>query len=115
MIFRLSSVAENSISNIKEMSSTGLQHAIEQHTHLELKISIHAPICLLPYQGKYLGNENLLIVNLGLLTINTEDRQMSLMDVKKMHAQGANEDEILKEMIAQSYDQFKVSYESKRV
>lgn len=102
-------MAENSLSNLKEMSATGMQHTIDQHTHLDLKISIHAPICILPYQGKFLGNENLLIVNLGLVTINTEERKMSVMDVRKMHSQGAKEEEILKEMIAQSYDQFKVT------
>lgn len=102
-------MAENSISNFKEMSATGIQHAIDQHSHLDLKISIHAPICILPYQGKFIGNENLLIINLGLLTVNTEERKMSLMDVKRMHSEGAKEDEILKEMIAQSYDQFKIT------
>lgn len=107
--FRLSSVAENSLTNIKEMSATGLQHTIDQHTHLDVKISIHAPICILPYQGRYTGSENALIVNLGLLTVNTEERKKSLLDVRKMYATGANEEEILQEMIAQSYDQFKVS------
>lgn len=92
------------------MSATGMQHAIDQHTHLELDISIHAPICLLPYQGKYLGNENVLVVNLGLLTINTSERTVSILNVRKMHAQGAKEEEILKEVMAQSYDQFKVRW-----
>lgn len=101
-------MAENSISNIKVMSATGMQHAISKHSHLNLKISIHAPICILPYGGKYLGQENLLIANLGLLTINTEDRRENLKDVRQLHMEGANEDEILKEMIAQSYDIFKV-------
>lgn len=108
-IFSLSSVAGNGISNIKEMSATGLQHAIDQHTHLDLRMSIHAPICILPYGGKYLGSENLVIVNLGLLTINTDNRRATMRDVRQMHAQGATEDEILNEMITQSYDQFKVS------
>lgn len=102
------------MSNIKEMSATGLQHAIDQHAHLDLKISIHAPICVLPYQGKYLGNENVLIVNFGLITINTEERKMSVYEVRRMHSQGANEDDILKEMIAQSYDRFKVSKNKKK-
>lgn len=91
------------------MSATGLQHAISEHMKLDLKISIHAPICILPYQGKYTENSNLLIINLGLLTISTAERQLSLMDVRKMHAQGAREEEILKEMISQSYDEFRVS------
>lgn len=88
------------------MSATGLQHTIDQHTHMDLKIDLHAPIVIIPYGGFYTGNENSLILNLGRVNISTEERVMSIEDVRKMHQKGANEEEILKEMIAQSYDHF---------
>lgn len=104
----MSTVAGNGLSNIKQLSATGMQHAISQHSHLDIKISIHAPICLLPYGGKYLGEEHLLIVNLGLITITTEPRKLDIKDIHQLQLKGANEEEILKEMIAQTYDEYKV-------
>lgn len=107
----MSSVAGNGLSNIKEMSATGMQHAISEHNNLDLNISIHAPICILPYGGKYLGQEHLLVINLGLLTIMTESQKSNMKDVRQLHLEGAKEHEILEEMIAQSYDEYKVSEE----
>ncbi|KAF2903862.1 hypothetical protein ILUMI_02321 [Ignelater luminosus] len=106
---QLSAAAESSLSNFKEMSATGLQHAIEQHTVLDLKIDLHAPYIIIPYGGKYTGVENVLVINLGCMKISSGDRKDSL-DVRHLHARGAGGREILEEMIAQSYDKFVLEF-----
>lgn len=90
------------------MSATGLQHAIDQHTHLKLNIDLYAPYIIIPYGGKYMDDEHVLVVNLGNVRIHTLDRSMSAMDIKKLHAQGIEDKEILKAVIGQSYDQFRL-------
>lgn len=94
------------MNNIKEMSALGLQYAIDKHTYLDLKVDIHAPIIIIPYGGKYTGVENALIANLGRINVGTKEREFSAKGVRQMHASGADEEEILKEMMLQSYDEF---------
>lgn len=89
------------------MSSLGLQHAIDAHITLDLKIDLQAPYVIVPYGGKYMENENVLVVNLGRVRIYSLDRPEK-RDVRKMHSEGVSEKEILKQMIAQSYDQFRL-------
>lgn len=96
------------MNNIKEMSALGLQYAINKHAHLDLKVDIHAPIIIIPYGGKYTGVENALIANLGRINISTKEQPLSVKDIRQMHASGADEEEILTEMISQSYDEFVV-------
>lgn len=88
------------------MSSLGLQYAISQHSHLNLEIELHAPLIIVPYGGKYLGVENVLVANLGTFRITTEEKKLSVLDVRKMHNIGTAEKDILKEMINASYDKF---------
>ena len=51
-------------------------------------------------------DEALLVVSLGKLLIQTEPRSMEQKNVRAMHGAGANADEILAEIISQSYDKF---------
>lgn len=90
------------------MTATGLQYAIEKHTSLELKIDLHAPYIIIPYGGKYTGNENVLVFNLGRLRMSTLSRQDYVTNVKALHQAGTKETEILNRMIDQSYDKFKI-------
>lgn len=99
-------MAENGVSNIKEMSALGLQYAIEKHTNLDLKVDIHAPFIIIPYDGKYTGVENALIANLGRINVSTKERELHVKDMRHLHAIGTSEEDILKEMMSQSYDEF---------
>lgn len=48
----------------------------------------------------------MLVVSLGKLLIQTEPRSIEQKNVRAMHGAGANADEILAEIISQSYDKF---------
>lgn len=87
------------------MSATGLQHTIETHAILDLKVDLHAPYVIIPYGGKYTGVENVLVINLGRVQILSEKRADSV-NISNLHAQGTAGDKILEEMILRSYDKF---------
>ena len=87
------------------MSSSGLQHAIDTHVHLDLKIDLRAPYIIIPYGGKYTEHENVLIVNLGHFKMHSLSRP-PMKDLRQMHSQGYPDKEIRQQLIAQSYDQF---------
>ncbi|XP_031336343.1 vacuolar protein sorting-associated protein 13 isoform X2 [Photinus pyralis] len=105
---QLSVAAGNGLNNFKEMSAVGLQHAIEQHNVIDLKIDLCAPYILLPYGGKYTGVENLLVANLGHIRIASLER--SDTNVSELHAKGQGGERILEEMITQSYDRFELNF-----
>lgn len=107
--FRLSEATAHSLDNVKQMTATGLQHAIEQHTSLELNIDIDAPYVLIPYAGHYTGDENVLVINLGRLKISTEPRH-GLASVKHLYKEGHDNADILQSMIEKSYDKFKIDF-----
>lgn len=73
---------------------------------MEVDIEFAPSYFLIPNGGKYTKDESLLVVSLGKLVLKTEPRPLKQRSVKVMHDQGANSDEILKELISQSYDKF---------
>lgn len=73
---------------------------------MEVDITFAPSYFLIPNGGKYTKNESLLVVSLGQLVLKTEPRPLQDRSVKKMHDEGANSDEILQELISQSYDKF---------
>lgn len=46
-------MAGNKLADFKEMSATGLQHAVQQHTTMDLDINLSAPYILIPHGGFY--------------------------------------------------------------
>lgn len=100
---------------LKEMSVLGLQYAVEQHTVLDVVMDIMPSQILIPQNGVYLGNENLLVVNLGRMSVSTASRDTLAMDVRKMHLHGRSEDDILQEMISRSYTKFTFMLEDVQV
>lgn len=93
------------------MSATGLQHAIEKHAVLDLKVDLRAPYVLIPYGGKYTGIENVLVINLGHMQISSAERSgESIANIRQLHAQGTDGQLILEEMINRSYDQFDLQF-----
>lgn len=103
---QLQDAATGKLIDIKERSATGLQYAITSHPRLEVDIIFAPSYILIPNGGKYTKNESVLVVSLGQLVLKTEPRPNNQRSVKKMHDEGANADEILKELISQSYDKF---------
>lgn len=97
------------------MTATGLQYAIEKHTSLEVNVDISAPYIIVPYGGKYTGNENVLVINLGRLRMSTEPRAKSMTNVKEMFKAGTDVSDVLRQMIDQSYDKFKLDFSDLQV
>lgn len=103
---QLQDAAAERLVGIKERSATGLQYAITTHPRLEMDITFAPSYFLVPNGGKYTKNETLLVVSLGQLVLKTEPRPLKARSVRHMHNEGANSDEILQELISQSYDKF---------
>ncbi|XP_058837903.1 intermembrane lipid transfer protein Vps13 isoform X2 [Topomyia yanbarensis] len=105
-ISQLTDAAAEKLVNIKERSATGLQYAIAKHPRMELKVDISPSYLIVPNGGFFCGRESVLIVSLGQLLVRTEARPLNQKDVHTMHEEGANQEEILNEIIRQSYDKF---------
>lgn len=103
---QLQDAAAEKLVDIKERSATGLQYAISSHPRMEIDMAFAPSYVLIPNGGKYTKNESVIVVSLGQLVLKTEPRPLEKRSVKKMHDQGANADEILQELISQSYDKF---------
>lgn len=73
---------------------------------MEIDITFAPSFILVPDKGKYTKNESVLVVSLGQLVLKTEPRTLDDGSVRRMHERGANPEEILKELISQSYDKF---------
>ncbi|XP_055612800.1 intermembrane lipid transfer protein Vps13-like, partial [Uranotaenia lowii] len=105
-ISQLTDAAAEKLVNIKERSATGLQYAITKHPRLELNVDISPSYIIVPHGGLYCSRESVMVVSLGKLSVQTEPRPLHLRDVHTMHEQGVHQEEILKEIIRQSYDKF---------
>lgn len=88
------------------ISLKGLQYAISSHPRMEIDITFAPSFILIPDKGKYTKNESVLVVSLGQLVLKTVPRTLDDGSVRRMHERGANPEEILKELISQSYDKF---------
>ncbi|PSN37570.1 hypothetical protein C0J52_12647 [Blattella germanica] len=112
----LQATAGSRFADFKEMSATGLQHAIEKQTILDLKVDLQAPYIIIPHSGFYTGKENVLVVNLGSMKMISVPRDKTMSpNVRALHSQGTTEEEIMKTMISQSYDQFKINLEQVQI
>lgn len=103
---QLQDAAAERLVGIKERSATGLQYAISSHPRLQVDIAFAPSYFLIPNGGKYTKNESVLVVSLGQLVLKTEPRPLHQRSIKLMHNEGANPDQILQELISQSYDKF---------
>lgn len=83
-----------------------MQYAISSHPRLEVDIAFAPSYFLIPMGGKYTKNESVLVVSLGQLVLKTEPRPLQPRSIRLMHDQGASSEQILQELISQSYDKF---------
>lgn len=94
------------MTNVREMTSTGLQHALEKHVRLDLYVDLQAPYVIIPYGGKYTGTENVLVANLGRLKMVSSGTRTNINTVKDMYEQGMGLDDIFSRMKEHCYDSF---------
>ncbi|XP_057669487.1 intermembrane lipid transfer protein Vps13 isoform X2 [Diorhabda carinulata] len=105
---QITDVAAHKLTDIKEMSSLGLQYAVEKRPLIDLNIDLQAPLLILPYGGKYTGSENVLLANLGRVKIFSFGQRISSEKVKLLSDEGKSKTEILEYMQKNCYDNFKL-------
>ncbi|KAJ4449971.1 hypothetical protein ANN_01378 [Periplaneta americana] len=62
-----------------------------------------------------LMDENLLVVNLGSVKITSLPRDRTSPNIRALHSQGTTEEEIMKTMMSQSYDRFRLNLEQMQI
>jgi hypothetical protein len=55
IFLRLQATAESKLADLKKMSATGLQHAIQQQNIMDLNVDLQAPYIIVPHGGFYSG------------------------------------------------------------
>ncbi|CAH1965913.1 unnamed protein product [Acanthoscelides obtectus] len=107
--------AENRLNKMKEMTTTGLAHAIDKQICLNVNIDIQAPYIIIPYGGKYTGSENVLVANLGHLKIFSFGKRSSTADLKRLHEEGKTQTEIMEHLVKHAYDNFKLEFKNLQI
>ncbi|KAH1006005.1 hypothetical protein HUJ04_006891 [Dendroctonus ponderosae] len=105
---QIQAAASSKLSNVKEMTSTGLQYAIEQHTRLDIDIVLYAPHIIIPYGGKYEELRNVLVIDLGQIKLYSSGQRSSVMEVRRLYSEGLAQEKIFEKMKLYSYDKFKL-------
>ncbi|XP_055686925.1 intermembrane lipid transfer protein Vps13 isoform X2 [Lutzomyia longipalpis] len=115
-ISEIQDAASGKLSNVKERSATGLEYMIETHTRLDIDIVFMPVYLIVPYKGVYLKDKHTaLIVSLGTVTLLSAPRELDTMDVRSMFQSGIKMEDILQEMMEQSYDVFNLKIENLQV
>nr|CAD7454577.1 unnamed protein product [Timema tahoe] len=107
-LHQLQAAAVSTLADFREMSATGLQHAIDQSTIMDLKINLKAPYIVIPRSGFYTKSEDVLVINLGRLNMSSVPRPLKAVKVHELFTLGSTEDDILKTMMTHSYDHFTI-------
>ncbi|XP_059615380.1 intermembrane lipid transfer protein Vps13 isoform X2 [Phlebotomus argentipes] len=115
-ISQIQDAASDKLSNVKERSATGLEYMIETHTRLDIDIVFMPVYLIVPYKGVYLKDKHsALIVSLGTVTLLSAPRALDTKDVRSMFQSGIKMEDILQEMMEQSYDVFNLKIENLQV
>ncbi|XP_037042887.1 vacuolar protein sorting-associated protein 13-like, partial [Bradysia coprophila] len=108
----LTDAAADKISNIKERSATGIQYMVEKHTRLEVMISVMPNYVLIPFGGKYIPDKvQVMVISLGKISLKSvpnDDRK----DISMMHSLQFTNEDIMKEVMDQAYDKFRLDIEN---
>lgn len=112
---QLQAAAVTKLEDIKETSALGLQHAIEQHKTLDLKIDLMSSYIIIPETGSFDEKSHCLILNLGNFKMNSTPRNQDVQTVKSLVKAGSTDEEVLTEMIAQAYDKYNIEIKNMEV
>ncbi|XP_037079411.1 vacuolar protein sorting-associated protein 13-like [Pollicipes pollicipes] len=106
---QLQAAAISKLHELKETSALKMQHAIENHSTLDLEIDLMASRVLVPEFGDVTREGRRLALNLGSVRIRSVPRQVaSLTTVRQMASEGTSSDDIYQKMAGQAYDQFDI-------
>lgn len=78
---RLTQAASATWDQLKSQTAAGLQEALKNRKQLEVAITLQSPYLLVPEKGRYTKNSNLLVVDLGKLSVfgSTKDPKSILV------------------------------------
>ncbi|CAG9772493.1 unnamed protein product [Ceutorhynchus assimilis] len=105
---QIQAAATSKLTDVKEMTSTGLQYAIEQHSRLDVNILLYAPLIIVPYGGRLEEIQSVLVIDLGQIKLYSDGHRSSIMDVRRLYSEGLDQSEIFERMKIHSYDKFKL-------
>ncbi|XP_014662270.1 PREDICTED: vacuolar protein sorting-associated protein 13A-like [Priapulus caudatus] len=107
---QLQAAAASKLDELKEMSATGLQHAVEHHKYMDLNIDIQPSYVIVPENGVYSDSAHLLVLDLGALTMRSvKDKRPMLPRV------GSTEKEVMDDLKSRSYDKFDIALQRVQV
>ncbi|GFR60476.1 vacuolar protein sorting-associated protein 13A-like, partial [Elysia marginata] len=99
------SAAVDTLTSVASVSRAGLQYAIENHTTIHIALNMRSPYIVVPEYGTLHRGGNVLIIDLGTLTIESE---LQPKDVSL-------EDATMSEIESRLYDQFNVKISEVKV
>ncbi|XP_067143145.1 intermembrane lipid transfer protein Vps13 isoform X2 [Centruroides vittatus] len=112
---QLQAAAVTKLEDIKETSALGLQHAIEQHKTLDLKINLMSSYIIVPENGFWNEQSHCLILNLGNFKMDSSNKKQDIQTVKSLVKAGSTDEEVLTEMISQAYDKYNIEIQNMEV
>ncbi|KAG0416100.1 hypothetical protein HPB47_006706, partial [Ixodes persulcatus] len=105
---KLQAQAVSKLNDIKSMSATGLQHAIEQKKALELLVDLKPSYLIVFEEGRKREGKLFMVVSFGQLYVHGFPRSRKAPTVQDLVRSGSTEDEVLQVMIAQAYEKYTV-------
>lgn len=105
---KLQARAVSKFNDIKVMSATGLQHAIEQRKVLDLTVDLKPSYLVVFEGGRKKKDKLLLIISFGQLYIRGLPRTRKGRTVHELVKSGSTEDEVMQEMLLQAYEKYTV-------
>ncbi|XP_074661340.1 intermembrane lipid transfer protein VPS13A-like [Tubulanus polymorphus] len=101
---QLSAAAMSKFEEFKEISATGLQHAIQEHKYTDISIDVKPSYVIVPEKGVYTKDVNCLILDLGNLTVVSEKNQVPEVGELQQMA--------FEDVIERAYDRFNIELQS---
>ncbi|XP_077563183.1 vacuolar protein sorting 13C isoform X2 [Haemaphysalis longicornis] len=105
---KLQAQAVSKLNDIKAMSATGLQHAIEQRKALEVWVDLKPSYLVIYEGGRKKDNKLLLVISFGQLCVHGVPRSRKAPTVRELVKSGSTESEVMQAMISQAYEKYTI-------
>lgn len=105
---KLQAQAVSKLNDIKAMSATGLQHAIEQQKALEVVVDLKPSYLVVHEGGRRKDNKLLLVISFGQLYVHGLPRSRKAPTVRDLVKSGSTESEVMQVMISQAYEKYTI-------
>uniref|UniRef100_A0A224XG50 Putative vacuolar protein n=1 Tax=Panstrongylus lignarius TaxID=156445 RepID=A0A224XG50_9HEMI len=107
LVQQIQAAAQLKLAEMKQMSTAGLQHLIQQHSILDVDLNVKGSRILIPKNGYYEKNkQSLIVVNLGNLKMTTKLKDDTREQPKDLIEKYGTEEAALQSLIEKSYDNF---------